>query len=334
MTVTSWAALILVSSVTVILIMIALKMPRFLAKIRAMKNLFKNKKISLVVVLFAALILHLFIAFQFEATGDSGGWRLAGITGLHGGQLGMGNGTVYDGDCPLLCSNWPPLTYHYYIAMRWLYENVNPLQWPHWGYNKLLPVLSTVGIAYLLYKYALLFKARQPLFLSALYAFHPLSLYVSAYHGQRESVWLFFLLLSLYVWLKYKQYFLFAILFAISVSVKIPPLLLAPFLLLSLPTIKSKLGFILIVPFVFFTLNLPEIVTYKENVFKQVFFYGGEVGWWGFSAVAVKIDVLTGTSISNIVASSSKALQYIAVILGSIYFYRKKFNALRDYWEF
>jgi len=88
-----------------------------------MTLLLKHRKLSIALLLLVTFLLYLFIAFYFEGTGDSGGWRLGGKTGLHGEQFGMGKGTVFDGDCPLLCANWPPLTYHSYIAMRWLYEN-------------------------------------------------------------------------------------------------------------------------------------------------------------------------------------------------------------------
>lgn len=293
-----------------------------------MDLLLKNKKLFLAVVLVTAFILHAFIAFRFEGTGDSGGWRLAGKTGLYGGQFGMGNSTVYDGDCPLLCSNWPPLTYHYYIGMRWVYENLNPMQLPQWGFYKLFPVIASVGIGYLIYKFALFYRLKNPIFFTAIYVFHPLSLYVSAYHGQRESVWLFFLLLSLYIMLKFKRYFWFAVIFAVSVSIKLPPLLLAPFLFLALPTLRNKTIFIFTVPFVFFLLSLPEIITYTENVFRQVFLYRGEVGWWGFAGLAAKIDILIGSSLSDSVGSINKALQYLIIISASFYFYRRKFNVL------
>lgn len=272
--------------------------------------------------------LRFFIAFYFEGTGDSGGWRLAGKTGLHGEQLGMGKGKVYDGDCPLLCANWPPLTYHYYIAMRWLYENLNPFHFPAWGYNKLLPVLSGVAVVYLIYKYALLFRLKRPFLLASLYAFHPLSLYISAYHGQRESSWLFFLLLSVILY-KLKKYFWLACAFAIGVSIKIPPLLFFPFFFLKIPARKDKVIFAILVPSIFFILSLPEIVTYTNNVINQVFLYSGWKGWWGMSGIATKADILIGYPVvSTIFAPINRIFLYLGILASYFYFYKKRIDII------
>lgn len=286
-----------------------------------------NRK--LISILIGSLILHLFIAFLFEGTGDSGGWRLAGKTGLYGKQFGMGKGTVYDGDCPVLCSNWPPFTYHYYVAMRLLYEKVNPFHLPQWGYYKILPVFSSVLIAYMIYLLSLAYKLKRPLLLSALFAFNPLSLYISAYHGQREASWMLFLLIAIYI-LKYKHYLLFAIFLAFSISIKLPPLLFTPFLFLKLPSKKEKLIFLTVVPLIFFLLNLPEIATYTANVFKQVFFYPGWGGWWGLAGIMNKLVLFFNIpELVDAFKPLHKLLLYSAVLLSSIFFFRKKIEFIK-----
>lgn len=292
-------------------------------------SLLKNNKI-LIFIIIASIAVRLFLAFNFEGTGDSGGWRLIGKTGLHGGQHGVGNGTVYDGDCPLLCGNWTPFTYHTYIVLRWVYENLNPFNFPQWGFYKLLPVISIIPIAYIIFRLSRFYKVTNPVFLVFLYAFHPVSLYVSAYHGQREALWLCLLLAAVMLY-KFKHFFWFSIIFAIAVSVKIPPLLFAPLLLLKLPSMRDRVFFLISLILIFFILNLPEIVTHTENVIKQVFFYPGIGGWWGISGLAAKLDLIFLTSYySDTIKPINKIVLYGFVIIGSLFFYYKKRELLES----
>ncbi len=275
-------------------------------------------------IIMAALAMQLFIAFHFEGTGDTGAWRLIGKTGLHGQQYGVGNGTVYDGDCPALCGNWPPFTYHSYIITRWLYEQVNPFRFPDYGYYKLIPIGSSGLILYLIYKLALLYKLKNPLLLVFLYAFHPLSFYITAYHGQREVTWLALLLLSILL-LQMKHYIWFAILYAGSVSVKIPPLLFAPFLFLKLPTGRNRVLFVVLLLLIFFVLNLPETVLYTSNVGRQVFLYPGIPSWWGLSGLETRVSGVVGQpSLAQLLLPLNKALLYASILIISVYFYFKK----------
>ena len=205
---------------------------------------------------------------------------------------------------------------------------LNPLHFPGWGYNKLLPVLSGVAVAYLIYKYALIFNLKRPLLLASIYAFHPLSLYISAYHGQRESSWLLFLLLSVILY-KLKKYFWLACAFAIGVSIKIPPLLLFPFFFLKIPARKDKMIFVILVPVIFIILSLPEIVTYTNNVIRQVFFYSGWTGWWGISGLATKVDIFIGyPAVSAIFAPINKILLYLLILASCFYFYKKRVDII------
>lgn len=285
----------------------------------------KRTNFTLLLTIILSITLMLLIAFSFEGTGDTGGWRLAGKTGLYGRQYGMGDGTVYDGDCPLLCSNWPPLTYHYYILMHWLYENANPFRLNDYGFYKLLPVISSAGIILLINKLISLTKLSLNFnFLPLLYAFHPLTIYISAYHGQRESVWLFLFLTSLYFFIN-KRYYIFFILYALAISVKIPPILFSVFLLINLPRLKFKLLFITVIPLLLLLFNLPEIIIYPKNIFTQVFLYEGTNGWWGFAGILNKLNRVFNTQVfSQIFLPITKIFMYGSIIFFSYYSYKRK----------
>lgn len=281
-----------------------------------------NIKRSLFLIVVGGLLLRAILAFSFEGTGDTGTWRLGGRTGLEQEQLGMGNGTVYDGDCPSLCSNWPPLTFHYMVMMRWASLNLNPLDL-RYGYYKLFPFLADTATIALVYLYAKKRKLADPLLLAGIYAFHPIALYVSGYHGQRDTIWVFFTLLSLYL-LELKNSATAAVMYAIGTSIKIPSLLLFPYFLLRQKRWEGRVIFSGLFIFLFVLLNSPELLIYFNAVVRQVFLYQGWIGWWGISGLVTKIDIwLPFLHLSAPFALLHRVLLYISILAANIYFARR-----------
>ncbi len=264
-----------------------------------------RQKIYTILVFGLALLLRLTIAFSFYGTGDTGGWRSGGITGLEKIDMGMGQGTVYDGTCTALCPNWPPFTYHYLIAMRWVYLNTNYLGLPEYGYYKLLSVIADVGIVGVIYYLAKKWQLKNPLQVAALYAFHPVALHISAYHGQRDSIWILSFIISM-IFVQNKRYITAAIIYAFGTAIKAPALMFLPFLYLNVGSIshkinpshlrhifaKRKLVFLAVFFITLVALSLPEAFQYTERIMSQVVFYRGFGGWWGFGGLIGKIGLL------------------------------------------
>jgi len=258
-----------------------------------MRNNLKLQIKPIYIIILFALLLRLALAFGFEATGDTGGWILGGRTGLEKTQLGLGNGTVYDGACTAQCVNWPPLTYHYMIAMRWSYLHLNPFQLPEFGFYKLVSVFADVGIVILLFLISKRFHQPNPLAFAAIYAFHPIALYVSGFHGQRDSVWLFGLLLSTLL-LENKKILLSALILGIACATKIPVILYLPYVVLSIKGFQKKIQYILVFMITFVLLSLPEIITYPNYILEKVVGYKGLYGFWGLSGIIAKIGRAIG----------------------------------------
>lgn len=242
----------------------------------------------LVLIILIGFLLRLIPAFMFEATGDTGGWRLGGRTGLEGIQLGMGNGTVYDGDCPLVCANWTPLSFHYYVAARWGSEHLNPLSLPDQGYYKILSVISDSLVIFGIYLFAKQLKLSKPVLRAGLYAVFPVAIYVSGYHGQRTSIWVCLALFAALFSLKHK-YLTAALLYGASLAIKLPAIILFPVIVGSIPRLKNKILFLSLAFITFVALSTPEVVTYTDNVIRQVFFYKGEQSWWGVTGLLEKL---------------------------------------------
>lgn len=293
----------------------------------ALRNAVMKYKLLLFLILTAGLLVRMILAFGFEGTGDTGGWRLGSITGLHKKDLGMGDGTIYDPNCTAQCANWPPLTYHYMIGVRWVYETLQVPGIDDHGYYKILSVVLGTACIYLLY---VLLKQRDPenaLVLAAFYALHPVALYVTGYHGQRDIIWIFGLLLSAYV-LQKERYILSAVIFAIGFSIKLPLIFFFPLLMLWNPTLKKRAIFTVIVVITAFGLALPEAVIHPHAVLNQVIGYAGWHSWWGISGVVAKL--LTYFGFQEYLTTAyllEKYLLYGAILL-STWYARKVFKEL------
>ncbi|OGE32035.1 hypothetical protein A2631_02870 [Candidatus Daviesbacteria bacterium RIFCSPHIGHO2_01_FULL_44_29] len=273
----------------------------------------QHQTIYLFLVIFLSTIMNFFIAFSFEGTGDYGGWNTGARTGLEKADLGMGNGTVYDKDCSLLCVNWPPLTYHYLMLMRWLYLNANPLGLAELGVYSVLPILSGIGITLFIYFYVKKNRSGNPLFLSLLYAFSPISIYITAYHGQRDSVWIFLTMLAIY-FISKKRVLVSALFFGLGVSFKIPGLLLFPLVFFYLQGFYKKFLFTFLTFATVYFLNLPEIYTHSQEVINQVFLYRGHANWWGLSGIISKILIFIDIPQSANISSLLKLNLYLFLI--------------------
>ena len=291
-------------------------------KLFPMKGFFSKEIKLLFLVVALALSLRLFLAFNFEATGDMSGWIRGGKTGLENKDYGYGK-IIYNKNC-IGCPNWPPLSYHSLILARWSYLNLNPFNLPQWGFYKFISVLADTGIILVLYSLAKHLKLKNPLMIASVYAFHPIALEIASYHGQKDSIWLFFGLLTVF-FLQKKQTIFAALMMGLGISFKLPLIFLFPLFFFSLPKLKEKITFTIIFLLASFLLNLPEIYYYFNEVIKQNFFYKGWFGWWGLSGIISKIGLLMNNpSLLKTFDPFNRAIFYLSVFFSSIYFVKKK----------
>lgn len=286
-----------------------------------------NTKVILFTVIIFGIFLRVVLAFGFEGTGDTGGWRLGSLTGLYEQNLGMGDGTIYDQSCTLQCANWPPLTYHYLIGMRWLYETLRIPHISDAGYYKLLSILIDTAVIYLIYILLKQQKNALALKLAALYAIHPIALYVSSYHGQRDIIWVFSLILSSLL-LQRKYLTLGAITYAIGVSIKLPLIFFFPLLLLWNSNLRDRINFAVLTSVIIFVLWLPEIALYPAEIWQQVIGYEGWYSWWGLSGISNRILQVQKLEEFTHMAYLLQKYLLSGVVLFSTLYARRKFNDL------
>jgi hypothetical protein len=230
---------------------------------------------------------------------------------------------------PELVPRYPYLPLQMYLSLAAYYINQN-ITGSFLFLCKLPAIFGDIAIIVLLHKITLYLNQNynRAFFTSLAYAVCPISITVSAYHGQFDSITLAFLLLSLYFFYQKRPLWV-GLWFSISITTKIWPIIFIPLFVLLLHTNRERLKFLLLVPFV----PIISIVFYcllvngsPFLVIKTSLEYGGGVlGYWGIGAV---VDIVLRPVIYDsysIVASLSLFLRFV-MLLALLTYYRYRMN--------
>ena len=168
---------------------------------------------------------------------------------------------------------------------------------------KWAPILADSGLTVLIF-HAILqsgSSTAQAFVSSLLYAFNPVSVLVTAYHGQFDAESAFLLALSWYFWhfdSKPERKIVFsALALGLAVLNKTWPALFLPIVLLRLRSTRQRLAYGLItlaIPIIFTTLY---VVAFREDpnpLLKRALTHAGVPGWWGPGAAVNILRAIVG----------------------------------------
>jgi uncharacterized membrane protein len=239
------------------------------------------------VILGAALVafmLKLAIAYNTFGTNDVAAFYMfAGSLREHGLEWTYRNGVIFFSNFPIF--NHPPLTAYYLELIANLSKN--PLLE---GSGITFPfLLRTPGIIADFISVIVLTRMREtlpdrqiPQWGMLLFAWSPVSIMVSGFHGNTDSIMTMFLLVAAYMCLR-EQPVLCGIFFALSCQIKIIPLLFLPIPLFF--WLKRETAMRFVVPFIVLNLALwiQPLTQFPLLFFRNVFSYNGYWGGWGIS---------------------------------------------------
>lgn len=135
-------------------------------------------------------------------------------------------------------------------------------------------VILDIGTTFLIL--TILQQNRHRLLITACYWLYPLAMIFSAYHGNTDSSLPFFIMLSVYLLSKEKVVWAGAIL-GISLWIKLPPILIIPAFLFSLPYWKWRMKFLLTVGLVGASTYVIPLLYDYGIIYKNVFAYHGQL---------------------------------------------------------
>lgn len=291
-----------------------------------------TKRLCVLIAAIVASAAKLMIAWNTFGTNDVLTFYLFGRTIAENGLAAMYQSTVL--------FNHPPLTAYY---LQWIYE------------LQRLPMLENAGVtfAFLLRLPGILadflvilvlldlerrsLRFRFPAWALVLFAVSPVSLMVSGYHGNTDPVMVCFLVLATYFCVR-DNAILSGICFALSVQVKIIPLLLLPVFFFFWVNRRSLIRFSLPALIVSIVLWAQPLFQFPGLFIKNVLSYSSFWGIWGISYLIrltgwkqfAEVSFFDLSPAQNLVINLCKGLIIVIVLFLA---WRRRWDDSRNLWD-
>jgi hypothetical protein len=177
--------------------------------------------------------------------------------------------------------NHPPFMIRALQVMNWLTVTTG-VPFPFW--LRLPAIIADLGSLLLVWRLLAprLGRALSPLALLLL-ALAPPSIMIAGFHGNTDPVMIAFVLLALYLLDRRYPPWLAGIAFGMSLNIKIVPVIFVVAIVLHLPDLRRRLGFLIATGATFLLGSLPFLLQDPVFIVKQVFGYGSFSGFWGVS---------------------------------------------------
>jgi Gpi18-like mannosyltransferase len=173
--------------------------------------------------------------------------------------------------------NHPPFIVHYLRLVGGL-SDLTGLPFRFWF--RLLTSVADIGSALVLYRLLRISGQFKPAaFL--LYLLAPATIIISGYHGNTDTLMIFFLLLAIYLTQTGRPAWLCGIAFGMALNIKIVPIVAAPAFFFFLPDLRSRVEFVVVACLTFFVGSLPYIIQDPFVIYREVFGYRSVAARWG-----------------------------------------------------
>lgn len=230
-----------------------------------------------VAVALAVFVLKLRLAFSTQGEPDISAWRdfLAhirecGVCVYHTGGL-----MVEPRGPRITPFNHPPFIIHYLRAIGWLSDVI------HWDFAAVFRLVTScfdLGSAVLVYKLLHRTRVFTPI-RYLLYLLAPATIIISGYHGNTDTVMIFFVLLAA---LLIEKPVLAGLAFGLAVCIKVVPIIFIAAFIFYLPN-RDRLKFLGAATAVGLVLSLPFLLQDPVIIARQVLGYGSFPGRWGWT---------------------------------------------------
>jgi len=173
--------------------------------------------------------------------------------------------------------NHPPFIAHYLRFVGGL-SDLTGLPFRFWF--RLLTSVADIGSAVILYRVLRISEQFNPVaFL--LYLLAPATLIISGYHGNTDTLMIFFLLLAIYATQTGRPAWICGIAFGMALNIKLVPIVAAPAFLFFLPDWRRRVEFVVTACLTFFVGSLPYILEDPFVIYQKVFGYRSVAARWG-----------------------------------------------------
>jgi hypothetical protein len=228
-----------------------------------------------------AVLVRVVLAALFYGTSDVMAWELLG-------QLLLNGENFYSTEL----HNWPPL-WIYLLAALWRLHAASGL--PFFFLVKLLPIGADACIAVLLYRLGLRcgWGERAAILAGLGYALNPVSVLISGYHGQFDSLMLAPAFLAWYgweFWTGRRRLLGSGLALGLGVWFKTVPLLLLPLFLPRLATWRERFLYAGLAVGPAALATLPYLLLWPHDVIDNFVRYSSWFGQWGYPVLWMLLE--------------------------------------------
>lgn len=175
--------------------------------------------------------------------------------------------------------NHPPFIAHFLRFVGGL-SDLTGIPFRFWF--RLITSVADIGSAVILYRLLRISERFNPVaFL--LYLLAPATLIISGYHGNTDTLMIFFLLLAIYAMQTGRPAWICGIAFGMALNIKLVPIAAAPAFLFFLPGWRRRVEFVVAACLTFFVGSLPYIIEDPFVIYRQVFGYRSVAARWGIT---------------------------------------------------
>jgi hypothetical protein len=155
---------------------------------------------------------------------------------------------------------------------------------------KMLPIFADAAITALIWHSAVRKGWSQVTawWLAMLYAFNPISILVSAYHGQFDSVAVLLLFLAWYYWRFGQRLLLSSVALGMAVLNKTWPIVFLPIALIRMKRIRSTALYVIVsvgIPLILTAAYVMVMGSDPEPMIRRALTHTGNSGWWGITSI-------------------------------------------------
>ena len=141
-----------------------------------------------------------------------------------------------------------------------------------------------------------------------------ITILISGYHGQQESVWIFLILVSWISLIKKYNIFISAVFSGLAISYKIPAIIIIPLFYTLMGSFRERIIFYTIITSVFLISLFPELLTDTKGFMDQVIFYSSTAKVWGISLILNKLNLADFLITQKIILFMGLFCWYVSVI--------------------
>jgi uncharacterized membrane protein len=235
-----------------------------------------SKKKGFLIVLLAAsviLFLKLIVSYNVYGTNDISSWReYADIIDKSGTFRIYSLNSYY---------NHPPLI-SWVLKFVKLLEIKTNLPFPY--LFRLFPIFADYLSVFLIWELFANYKILRRTLLSVICAINPINFLISAFHGNTDTIFIFFVLLAIY-FIKKDNVIASGLAYGLSVCIKIVPLILAFIFIFYIKGRYKKIIFSLSFLTIVLTIFSPYLINAGHSFISNVFLYTSFPGMWGVCGI-------------------------------------------------